>query len=88
MVDTPIPERYEIGGLKKLVSGVIFGVEYMILLQDAIFDLHAAKVLPPSSPEGICGYFSKFFLRPNRMKASSSKVQRIFEEGRRWLVSI
>ena len=27
----PIPDRFEIGGIKEMVSGVIFGVEYLIL---------------------------------------------------------
>ena len=31
MVDMPIPDGYEIGWRKKTVSGVIFGVEYLIL---------------------------------------------------------
>ena len=31
MVDTPIPDRFEIGSSKDLVGGVIFGVEYLIL---------------------------------------------------------
>ena len=32
MVDTPIPDRFKIGGNKEMVRGVIFGVEYLILL--------------------------------------------------------
>ena len=31
MVDMPIPDRFEIGLSKEIVSGVIFGVEYLIL---------------------------------------------------------
>ena len=31
MVDTPIPDRFEIGLSKEMVRGVIFGVEYLIL---------------------------------------------------------
>ena len=30
MVDTPIPDRFEIGSSKDLVGGVIFGVEFLI----------------------------------------------------------
>ena len=29
--DMPITDRFEIGGSKEMVSGVIFGVEYLIL---------------------------------------------------------
>ena len=31
MMDMQIPDRYEISGSRKLDSGVIFGVEYLIL---------------------------------------------------------
>ena len=31
MVDTPIPDTFEIGSSKEMVRGVIFGVEYPIL---------------------------------------------------------
>ncbi len=31
MVDMSIPNRFEIGLSKEIVSGVIFGVEYLIL---------------------------------------------------------
>ena len=31
MVDRPIPHRFEIDQSKGMVSGVIFGVEYLIL---------------------------------------------------------
>ena len=30
MMDMPIPDRYEIGGSRKMVNGVIFGVEDLI----------------------------------------------------------
>ena len=31
MVDMPFPDRYEIGRSNRMVRGVIFGVEYLIL---------------------------------------------------------
>ena len=32
MVDMPIPDRFEIGFCKELVCGVVFGVEFQILV--------------------------------------------------------
>ena len=36
MMDMPILDRYEIGGSKKMINGVIFGVEYLILATKTI----------------------------------------------------
>ena len=47
MVVTPMPDRFEIGGSKELVRGVIFGVEYLTL----------TKMLGKQFFGCICGHF-------------------------------
>ena len=34
MVNMPIPDRYDVGGSKKMAIGFIFGVEYLKIARD------------------------------------------------------